>query len=47
MSLLERKGKGKIDDTVPLKCNITGFLNTDGHTVRKYIILHTLLLRKR
>ena len=42
MSVLERKGKGKIDDTVPLKCNITGFLNSDGHTVRKDIFCYKL-----
>eukprot|EP00111_Clytia_hemisphaerica_P006790 TCONS_00019618-protein len=32
MSVLEKKGKGKLDDTVVLKCNITGFVNIDGHT---------------
>lgn len=33
MSVLEKKGKGKLDDTVPLKCIIESFLNIDGHTV--------------
>lgn len=32
MSVLEKKGKGKLDDTVPLKCIIESFLNIDGHT---------------
>jgi len=42
MSVLERKDRGKLDDTVLLKCLITGFINIEGHTVRNkdnYLLL--------
>ena len=40
MSVLEKKGRGKLDDTISLKCAITGFINADGHTVRYFLTLH-------
>ena len=33
MSILEKGKKGKLDDTVPLKCSVNGFIYKDGHTV--------------
>ena len=34
MSVLEKKDRGKLDDTVQLQCSITGFINIEGHTVQ-------------
>lgn len=31
-NILEKKGKGKLDDTIPLKCLIESFVNVDDHT---------------
>merc|ERR1711916_67918 len=32
MSVLEKKGRGVVDDTIPLACQIHSFLTKDGHT---------------
>ena len=32
-NILEKKGKGKLDDTIPLKCSIESFATVDDHTV--------------
>ena len=38
MSVLEKKGKGLLDDTIPLTCMIAGFVKIDGHMVRYVLI---------